>query len=50
MIRLLMRRINPSSSWAERLKAHVETFPPIPGVTFGQSGFPPGWQSLSLWR
>lgn len=50
ILRFMLKVINPTTSWAERLKAHVGTFPVAPPVTFGNSGFPDGWESLSLWQ
>jgi len=49
VIQFLLRTMNPSTSWADRLKQHVGSFPTAPGVTVGQSGFPPGWEHLPLW-
>lgn len=49
-IQLLLRTINPTTSWADRLKHHMASFPVAPGTVVGQSGFPPGWDQLPLWR
>lgn len=47
--RFLLRVINPSTSWAERLKAHVATFPTNAHVSFQGSGFPNDWHEQPLW-
>ena len=49
-VQVLLRRISPNSQWANRLKAHVQTFPAAPGVVFSQSGFPADWEALPLWN
>jgi len=46
----LLRTTNPGSTWAQRLREHVATFPTGPGAVFGQSGFPEGWETLALWN
>ena len=48
--RFLLRVINPASSWPERLKAHVATFPASPHVSFQGSGFPNDWHEQPLWH
>jgi abortive infection bacteriophage resistance protein len=50
IIRFMLKVMNPATSWAERLKAHVTTFPRSPVVPFASSGFPDGWETLPLWR
>jgi len=50
ILQFLLRRINPSTSWAERLKNHVSAFPAVPGASSLQMGFPPEWLSLPLWQ
>ena len=51
IIQFLLRQINPETSWAERLKDHVRTFPEVAGViSIRQAGFPDGWQDLPLWQ
>lgn len=50
IVRFMLKVMNPATSWAERLKAHVTTFPRSPAVPFASSGFPDGWETLPLWR
>jgi len=45
----MLRTISPRSRWSERLKIHAASFPPAPGTTFSQSGFPLDWEALPLW-
>lgn len=47
--RILLRRINPRTEWANRLKALMRTFPTAPNITIADAGFPPGWDQLPLW-
>jgi abortive infection bacteriophage resistance protein len=46
----LLQTINPGTSWGTRLKAHLATFPTAPGVTVSHTGFPTGWEALTLWN
>jgi abortive infection bacteriophage resistance protein len=50
IMRVLLKRINPRTKWAERLKAHVATFPAAPNIKIADAGFPPDWDSLPLWN
>jgi abortive infection bacteriophage resistance protein len=50
VIQFFMRTINPTSSWAQRLKDLIAEFPQINGVGISQMGFPPKWDSLPLWN
>jgi abortive infection bacteriophage resistance protein len=50
VIQFLLRRINPTTSWATRLREHFGTFPQAPGIAVGQSGFPANWDQQSLWQ
>lgn len=52
IIQHLLRTIDPNAAleWANRLKAHFATFPVIPGVVVGNSGFPARWETLELWN
>lgn len=45
----MMKNINPSSRWAQRLSDHLETLPSAPGINEGQTGFPQDWRGLELW-
>lgn len=49
VIQFLMRTINPTSSWANRLKTEFERFPTCRNITVAQTSFPAGWESLPLW-
>ncbi|NGM24301.1 Abi family protein [Roseomonas stagni] len=49
-MQFLLRKINPSTSWARRLKEHMKTFPSAPSIGIEHAGFPPNWESLPLWR
>ena len=50
IVRFMLRIINPGSSWADRLKAHMDTFPDSPHLAFGSTGFLGSWQAEPLWR
>ncbi|TIP74862.1 MAG: Abi family protein [Mesorhizobium sp.] len=50
IIRLLLKRINPRTKWADRLKAHVATFPGAPNIKISDMGFPTDWENLPLWN
>ena len=52
IIQFLLRQVDGSfaAKWSNDLKAHFATFPDIPGVPVGQSGFPLGWDSQALWN
>lgn len=45
-----LKRINPTSSWHERLKTLMAQLPEAPGVGPRQMGFPDKWNDLDLWR
>ncbi|MDT8261677.1 Abi family protein [Roseomonas sp. DSM 102946] len=49
-IQLLLRIINPTTTWATRLTQHVCGFPSLPGVSISQAGFPHNWSALDLWK
>lgn len=49
-LQLLLRRISPGSCWAERVKAHVDTFPKTDLVSLQAAGFRRGWQDSPVWR
>lgn len=44
--RHLLQVVNPSSSWPERVKAHLETFPDLDhlGLNLAGMGAPDGWE------
>lgn len=43
IVRFMLRIINPTSGWADRLRTHLGTFPASPHLTFGSTGFPANW-------
>jgi hypothetical protein len=49
IMRHMLKTVNPSSSWAERLVQHVATLPQNPFVTLGSAGFPANWNALAAW-
>jgi hypothetical protein len=49
-MRLLLKQINPRTKWADRLKAHMATFPVAPNIKISDMGFPPNWDKLPLWK
>lgn len=50
ILRHLLLTINPSTTWADRLKAHVATLPSNPYVTLQSAGFPTAWETKTIWR
>jgi len=50
ILRHLLLTINPSTTWADRLKKHVSDLPVNPYVTLQSAGFPPAWETLELWK
>ncbi len=50
IIRLLLKRINPRTKWADRLKEHMKTFPAAPNIKVSDMGFPADWEKLPLWN
>lgn len=49
ILRHLLRTINPSTSWAQRLMDHVATLPNNPYVTLASAGFPDDWMEQDIW-
>ena len=45
----LLRTVNPTSSWGERLKALMTTLPTSPHLTLESAGFMAGWDQQPLW-
>lgn len=43
----LMRRINPSSSWRQRLSQHIQSASPEQQRSMG---FPAGWEQRAIWQ
>ncbi|SEH79362.1 Abortive infection bacteriophage resistance protein [Rhizobium tibeticum] len=50
VMQTLLKLVNPRTKWAERLKAHMATFPAAPNVTIADAGFPANWEQLPLWK
>lgn len=48
--RCMLRTINPATSWPDRLKAVLATFPQSAHISLDQAGFPAGWEKEPLWR
>lgn len=49
-LRMFLRKINPTSSWAARLSRLCQTFPKAPGISLRQAGFPENWEQLPVWQ
>ncbi|MEW9837988.1 Abi family protein [Mesorhizobium sp. ZMM04-4] len=49
VMKFLLKRVNPRTKWADRLKAHVSTFPNAPNIKLADAGFPVDWETLPLW-
>ncbi len=50
ILQVLLKVINPTSSWSKRLGEHVATLPKTPVVDLASAGFPANWQALPLWK
>jgi abortive infection bacteriophage resistance protein len=50
ILQVLLKVINPTSSWSKRLGEHVATLPKTPVVNIASAGFPANWQALPLWK
>lgn len=50
ILRHLLATINPTTTWAQRLKEHVATLPDNPYVTLASAGFPQNWQDENIWK
>jgi abortive infection bacteriophage resistance protein len=50
IMRVLLKRVNPRTKWAQRLKAHIATFPAAPNIKMADAGFPADWDALPLWN
>lgn len=48
--RFLLLRVNPTTSWGERLAALTSEFPANGMVNLSSAGFPDGWRKEGLWR
>lgn len=50
VMQILLKEINPRTKWADRLKAHMATFPQAPNIALSDAGFPDRWETLPLWN
>jgi len=50
VIQYFLRTIHPTSTWGERLKMHIATFPTSKVNNIAQAGFPSRWEDLPLWK
>ena len=50
VLQYLMNYVHPSSTWAARLRDHLQTFPDSPHISRRHMGFPDGWAEVELWR
>jgi len=50
LMRIFLIKINPSSTWHERLKNHVATLPTNQTLSEGKAGFPNGWREQPVWN
>jgi abortive infection bacteriophage resistance protein len=50
VLQYLMRFIHPGSTWGNRLREHLSTFPISPHISQRHMGFPEGWEQLELWK
>ncbi len=48
-LRWFLLKLNPTTTWSSRLKAHFATFPTSPHYQVSQTGFPQGWEALPYW-
>lgn len=46
----LLRQVHREGDWAERVKAHVATFPASPLLALSSAGFQAGWVDEPLWN
>jgi abortive infection bacteriophage resistance protein len=50
VLQMLLKTINPGSSWAARLKSLCLGFPNSTVTNLAQADFPKNWENLSLWK
>lgn len=50
VLRYLLRFINPTTTWANRLSELVADLPTAPGISLRHMGFPKNWSDLPLWQ
>lgn len=46
----MIKTINPSSQWCDRIKAHYQRFPDNPNLSISAMAFPLNWEDLPLWN
>jgi abortive infection bacteriophage resistance protein len=49
IMRCMLRVINPSSTWVQRLKQHLDTLPINNSISLNGAGFPVDWKDQALW-
>lgn len=50
ILKYLLKLINPSSSWGDRLTAHVVKLPDAPQLDLKAAGFPETWCEEDIWK
>ena len=50
VLQYLLRFINPTTTWANRLSELVITLPTAPGISLRHMGFPTDWATFQLWE
>ncbi|MDF3416716.1 Abi family protein [Sulfitobacter sp. M57] len=50
ILRHLLKVINPTTEWSNRLIEHVQTLPANPYVTLQSAGFPEDWIDQDIWK
>lgn len=48
IIQYLLRFVNPTSTWAKRLREHCDSFPELDTVNLANAGFLDGWEKTML--
>ncbi len=49
IIQFMLRTVNPTSSWTQRLIKHSNTFPLSPYIALKNAGFPDKWHNENIW-
>ena len=50
MMMYFMHRVSPHSSWTNRLKEMIDSFPTVPQLSIADMGFAPGWEKHAFWN
>ena len=50
ILKFLLDRINPSSTWGQRLIALIDEFPTARHISLRHAGFPNDWKEKTLWK